>query len=263
MKMYKPEELKNVDILYEGEYFIPIESYKLDNRFGVEELNEKYLISNFGRIYSFISNKCMLVNSNPGKAMVTFNCLTDTLSVIRLMVYNFNREAYNPHYNYYIIDKDKPITIDNITNEPPTIKKQLTEDQKQIFIKCRQRGMRVREVIDKYNLPYLAAMRFNKEYKEIYGETTVRNSKRIRKTYDNNSIDIELSHKFEDRVDGITRDQLKYNKFTDIISDICKDLGVPYTKIIYNRCYQYLNGHIPAIKIYKEDTTKESSTTSL
>lgn len=261
MKIYKPEELKNVEILYKGEYFKPIESYKKSD-FGIERLRENYLISNFGRVYSFVSKKCMVINPAPSKAMVSFGCLSDTLSITRLMMYNFDRDNYVPKYNYYIIDATKPITIDNITNEPPiTIKKQLTEEQKCIFIKCRQRGMKIRDIIEKYKLPYLAAMRFNKEYKEMYEEESVR-VKRNRKVYRDIDVDVELSNKFEIMIDSVTREQLNLNKFTDIVSDICKELGVIYTKAIYNRCYQYLNGHIPAIKIYKDDISKESSTTS-
>ena len=261
MKIYKPEELKNVEILYEGEYFKPIESYKKSN-FGIEKFRENYLISNFGRIYSFISNKCMVINPAPGKAMVSFGCLSDTLSVPRLMLYNFDKDNYIPQYNYYIIDITKPITVDNITNEPPvTVKKQLTEDQKRIFIKCKQKGIKVSDIIEKYKLPYLAAMRFNKEYREMYEEESVR-VKRIRKVYRDIDIDVELSNKFEVMVDSVTREQLNLNKFTDIVFDICKKLGVIYSKSVYNRSYQYLNGHIPSIKIYKDDISKESSTTS-
>lgn len=263
MKTYKPEELENVKVLYEGEYFKPIESYKTDNIFDVKILKEKYLISNFGRIYSLVSKKCLKIRTD--RSMITFNCILDTLSLIRLVVYNFNKEVYNPYLYYYIIDKDKPITIDNITNEPLSIKKYLTEEQKKIFIECKQRKMPLRQIIKKYNLPTLSAMRFNKEYKEIYGDKEMtKTSKTTRKNSKIYLVDTELSTKFENKIDSITKDELQRNTLVNIVSDMCKDLGIQYTKSIYNKCYKYLNGQISSIIIYKEEiATKESSTTSL
>jgi len=254
-KKYTPEELK-VDKIYDDEYFIPCKSYKTDFDY---KLEERYLISNYARIYKKSINRISKQKFYPGNYMMSFSTLVtaDTLSIPKLMVYNFDFNNYNTRRNYYVIDHSKPITIDNIADYDVRRTKVLTEDQKKLINKPMTVNS-LEKLIKTYELPHNATRSY---YRSKFGRHIRDKKNNIDdKVIYTKEVDYSKSKIFQNSLDSITQSDLSEKSMSSIIRSICNNIGISYNKNIYSKARKYLIGELNIIRIYKESSTTSQKT---
>ena len=244
--MYKiyPKDI-NIEPIANNEYFIQLRYYK-DNI-----ASAKYLISNYCRIIYPSANRYKFVKIKLGKgtSMVSLNengC-SDTVSVTKLMMYNFSKDNYREHVNYYVKDINKPLSLDNITTKPP-IKKHLTENEILFLKKLVGDGLTIREInkkIKENHMPVNQSIDFVRKIKSI--------SKNKYRKKENSIIDKSLSKLFECDLDGLTNENLLNNKLTTIVKNICNKYNIKFSMNLYARARKYLYGNTSNCNIYEDE----------
>ena len=244
--MYKiyPKDV-NIEPIANDEYFVPLKYYK------DKLISSKYLISNYCRIIYPSTNKYKFIKIKLGKgiSMVSLNengC-SDTISLTKLMMYNFSNDNYKEHVNYYVKDVDKPLSLDNITTKPP-IKKRLTENEILLLRKMLSDGLTMKEInkkIKENHMPINQSIDFVRKQKS--------SSNRKYRKKDISIIDKSMSELFENELDKLTNENLLNNRLTTIVKNICNKYNIKFNMNLYSRARNYLYGNTLNCNIYKDE----------
>ena len=245
----RPVDVKSLGIklMYDDEFFIILQEYKEGKYI------ENHIISNYGRIFIHVGVRWKpveLVNnitSSTYKVYINAGRNRDTLSITKLMIYNFDRENYLPRTYYYLKDPSKPIVVDNICNYSPK-KTYLTPDQDETIIEAINRTQDNNYIYEHYDLPRNAARRFI----ETNFKSEDRRKKQIYKSY-GYEVDNELSKQMADAVDSITNKDLEDKSFRSWLHLECNKLNIICSNALYSRAYNYFAGISSTVKVYRRD----------